>query len=271
MSSGATTPAPDRRAVEALLFDRPIAFHPTYARVGGSVAAGVFLSQLLYWHGRGADPDGWIWKTQREWQDETALSPREQVTARKQLVARGILEERRRGLPAQLYYRVNVARLMSVLAEPQYAAPNINAKRESSVAESADLESRHAHIQSRAKRETYHTEKTTQEDTRQVQVHRQQKTPASPLPRRDPPPAPAEAPERVWGDVLGVLRAQTSRPNYATYLADTQLVALTADCATIQAPRRQQAEWLAERWPALLERALAGRLGRSVRCRVVCG
>lgn len=74
-------------------FDRTISFNPAFARIGGSAAAGLFLSQLFYWSDRGRLADGWIHKSQTEWQAETFLTPSEQKTARAALLATGVLEE----------------------------------------------------------------------------------------------------------------------------------------------------------------------------------
>jgi len=93
-----------KETVKALLQDRPIAYHPILAKAFGGVTIGLFLSQLLYWSGKGADPDGWIYKTAEEFTEETGLSRREQQTARHHLLAAGVLKEERRGLPARLYY-----------------------------------------------------------------------------------------------------------------------------------------------------------------------
>lgn len=72
---------------------RPVAFHPALARAAGSAAAGLFLSQLFYWHGKGMHPAGWIYKDHREWQEETCLTQDEQRGARNLLRSKGIIEE----------------------------------------------------------------------------------------------------------------------------------------------------------------------------------
>lgn len=98
-------------SVRALLI-RPVAFHPVLARISGSVHAGVMLSQAIYWtdvqERTNAGAQGWFFKTQQEWNEETCLSRAEQETARRKLVAHGFLEEQRKGLPARLYFRVNL-------------------------------------------------------------------------------------------------------------------------------------------------------------------
>jgi hypothetical protein len=101
----------------ALLGDRPVAYHPMLAHVLGGVKEALFVSQLLYWHDRGKLPDGWIWKTRREWTEETGLSRREIEGARKRLVAKGVLEEKLQGIPATLHYRLDLDRLYELTEE----------------------------------------------------------------------------------------------------------------------------------------------------------
>ena len=112
------------RAKAALLevvTSKPIAYYVAFANVGGGVTSGVFLSQLLYWTGKGKDPDGWIYKVQGEWTDETGLTRREQETARRRLRQVGILQEKRAGVPARLYYRVDLDKLIALLAQSSMA------------------------------------------------------------------------------------------------------------------------------------------------------
>ena len=108
-------------ALRALLFDQPVAYHPIIARAVGSVSAGVLLSQFLYWTPRTDDPDGWFYKTRDELALETALTRYEQEGARKALKKLGVLEETVRGLPAKIYFRVNVEALTALLATVQVA------------------------------------------------------------------------------------------------------------------------------------------------------
>lgn len=103
------------------LLDRPIAFHRVFVTITGSVLAGLMLSQAVYWHPRGSADDNWFYKTRDEWKAETGLSRTEQETARKKLLqvktvdGTPIWEEELRGLPAKMYYRVNVAALFDLI------------------------------------------------------------------------------------------------------------------------------------------------------------
>lgn len=119
---------------------RPVAVYPRLTKALGSTTAMLFFCQLMYWDGKGDDEDGWIYKTQDEWEEEIGLTRREQETARKRLKAAGVLEERRRGVPAKLYYRINHEAASTVLSSvwrnPPYKSGGI---RQTRVAESARL------------------------------------------------------------------------------------------------------------------------------------
>ena len=103
----------NKDAILVLLGDRPVAYHPILAKKLGGVEVAVFVSQLLYWTGRGKLPGGWIYKTAKALEDETGLTRRNQKTARKHLIKLKILEEDLRGVPATMHYRLD----MNALAE----------------------------------------------------------------------------------------------------------------------------------------------------------
>ncbi len=96
--------------------DRPIAFHRCFVPISGGVAGAVFLSQLLYWEKRiPVERQGWMYKTGKEWEEETGLGRYEQEAARKKLRGVGVLEEELRGVPARLYFKLNINKLNSLL------------------------------------------------------------------------------------------------------------------------------------------------------------
>jgi hypothetical protein len=97
------------------LLDRPIAFQRPLATIGGGALGGLFLSQALYWSKRATLPDGWFHKTQQEWEEETALTRTEQETVRRNLKARGLMKEKRTGLPARLHFQVQQLEVLHAL------------------------------------------------------------------------------------------------------------------------------------------------------------
>ncbi|HLZ21978.1 MAG TPA: DnaA N-terminal domain-containing protein [Ktedonobacterales bacterium] len=110
--------------IRTLLTDRPIAYHATVAKATGSATAGLLLSQFLYWTPRTDDPDGWFYKTQADITDETALTRWEQEGARTRLKSLRVLEEKRRGVPGKMYFRVNFARLQELLVSHNVEKPH---------------------------------------------------------------------------------------------------------------------------------------------------
>ena len=98
--------------------DKPIAFHRIFATICGSATSGLFLSQLWYWSKR-STLGGWIYKSQKEWQEETGLCRYEQESARKTLIKLGILNEKKVGVPCKLYYFINKSKVLDAYIELQ--------------------------------------------------------------------------------------------------------------------------------------------------------
>jgi hypothetical protein len=96
---------------------RPVAYHRAFAELAGKASAGVMLSQAWYWTQRADDDNGWFYKTREQWLEETALTRTEQETARARLVKKGLLEEKLAGMPGRMYFRVNVEKVLRLLAE----------------------------------------------------------------------------------------------------------------------------------------------------------
>lgn len=143
------------------LLDRPIAFHRSLVPVAGGVLPALMLSQAVYWTKRTSDPDGWFWKTQDQWEEETGMGRREQETARARLRETIFWKEDRRGIPAKGHYCVDLDLLVGALLADGGA--------QSSMAESAILERRKAPIKKGGTRQaglaesaTLYTESTSE-------------------------------------------------------------------------------------------------------------
>lgn len=95
-----------------------VTYHGQLAAVLGSVNAGLVLSHLLYWHGKGAKV-GYIYVTIEEMKAYTFLSRHQQDSAIKQLVDMGFLEVVRKGIPAKRHFKVNLVSLQSYILSLQ--------------------------------------------------------------------------------------------------------------------------------------------------------
>ncbi len=99
---------------------RPVAYYPSLARCLGGVNAALLLCQLIYWRGKGRYGDT-IYKTADELTEETGLTYREQLTARKKLRGLGILQERYDRLRHQTYFNVDLTALDRVFRAGEHS------------------------------------------------------------------------------------------------------------------------------------------------------
>ena len=89
------------------VFDIPVSFHRCLVPVTGGVTSALMLSQAIWTtQALEASAGGWFIRSQEQWTQETGLSRWEQETARRALRRAGLLEERRLGMPAKLWFRV---------------------------------------------------------------------------------------------------------------------------------------------------------------------
>lgn len=105
----------DLQIVLEQAFDRPIAFHRAFVDLTGSVTAALLLSQATYWHRRCPRENGWWWKTQTEWEEETGMSRKELDTARRQ--CKRFLKSEVRGCPPKLWWFLDMAEIGKALLE----------------------------------------------------------------------------------------------------------------------------------------------------------
>jgi len=104
--------------IEAL-GQKPIAFNPLLAKLANSAAAGLFLSQLLFWSGKGHEE--WIYKTIHEVKEETTLTRSEQDRAIRIWRSLGVLKVVLRGIPRKRYFYVEKVILEELLERTRNA------------------------------------------------------------------------------------------------------------------------------------------------------
>ena len=89
----------------------PIAYQPGLSLVFHSTSVGIFLSQLLYWQGKGRDKTGWVFKTINEMKAETGLTRNQQDTAIRKCIEARILDYKLGGIPAKRHFKINISEL----------------------------------------------------------------------------------------------------------------------------------------------------------------
>ena len=83
----------------------PIAYHRIYARITGSITAGLLLSQLLYWDLKMKHQE--FYKTDKDLCDELSIGLYELKGAKKKLLELDFVSIRRKDNPAKTYYKIN--------------------------------------------------------------------------------------------------------------------------------------------------------------------
>jgi hypothetical protein len=110
-----------RQRVKDLLPNRTVGYSPDLARIVGGATIGLFLSQLLFLSDKGHDSNGWVYKSEQEMGRETGLTKREQQTARRKLLALGVIAIERRGFKFTYHFKIIWERLYQVIQQFQRA------------------------------------------------------------------------------------------------------------------------------------------------------
>jgi hypothetical protein len=108
-----------RQKVKDLLPNRTVGYSPDLARAVGGATIGLFLSQLLFLSDKGANTDGWVYKSEQEMGRETGLTKREQQTARRKLLSLGVIQIVRKGFKFTYHFRIVWERLYQVIEKLQ--------------------------------------------------------------------------------------------------------------------------------------------------------
>ncbi|MDT8880294.1 hypothetical protein RSO68_12515 [Halomonas saccharevitans] len=112
----------------------PVGYAADYMLIDGmTIPAAVFLSQVVYWSRRDfvKKRGGWFHKQQKgvkdSWKNETGLTPKQQMNARKILRYIGVIEEDKSGIPAKTWFRLDGKRLHELLNEGRQRRDKISA------------------------------------------------------------------------------------------------------------------------------------------------
>jgi len=92
---------------------RIVNYHPDLARMLKSPTAAIMLSQGMYWQMQNEEKEGisYFWTTGEQWLIQTGLTLDQQKTARTLMSKRGFWLEQLRGVPARLYFSIDIEEL----------------------------------------------------------------------------------------------------------------------------------------------------------------
>ena len=96
---------------------KPVLLNPIFIEIFGSMNSALFLSQMLYWQGKGRNPD-WVYKTIVEMKQETGLTRRKQDNAISILINMDVLSKKlTRSIPPKRTFKVNMEKLDKLFVE----------------------------------------------------------------------------------------------------------------------------------------------------------
>jgi hypothetical protein len=119
-----------RQKIKDMLPNRVVGYSPDLARIVGGATIGLFLSQILFLSDKGANPEGWVYKSEQEMGKETGLTKREQQTARRKLLSLGVIVIMRGGWKNTYHFKVIWEKLYQVIAGIQRTQNAITEKGE---------------------------------------------------------------------------------------------------------------------------------------------
>lgn len=87
-----------------------LSFYPQLTYITGSINAAIFVSKLREWRNAGfADQDGWVFWRQEYLEETLVMSKAELKAIRKLLKVSGLVQEKKKGCPPIVGFRIDAA------------------------------------------------------------------------------------------------------------------------------------------------------------------
>jgi hypothetical protein len=242
-----------RQRVKDLLPNRTVGYSPDLARIVGGATTGLFLSQLLFLSDKGANPDGWVYKSEAEMGRETGLTKREQQTARRKLLSLGVIAIERRGFKFTYHFKIIWERLYQVIQQFQRGQTvpteeieplqNVSTQREQTVA--TEMAEWQQNVSTKWKQTvaTQDRENNT-ENTETEETTRENQT--------------------TWDKTLERLKEALPPEEAEARLTGTTLLQVTDTAAQILVPSANALLWLERRMYRQISNAMKGVLGKDL-------
>jgi hypothetical protein len=242
-----------RQKIKDLLPNRTVGYSPDLARAVGGATIGLFLSQLLFLSDKGANTDGWVYKSEAEMGRETGLTKREQQTARRKLLTLGVIAIERRGFRFSYHFKVIWERLYQVIEQFQRGqtvatekiepAQNVPTQQEQNV--SIDRVECSQNVSTKWKQNVgtlYRDNNTENKETEKTDRENQ----------------------TIWTKTLEHLKANLTQEEVEARLAETTLLEVTDTAARIGVNNPFAIAWLERRMYVPISNAMKGVLGKDL-------
>jgi hypothetical protein len=242
-----------RQKIKDMLPNRVVGYSPDLARIVGGATIGLFLSQLLFLSDKGANPDGWVYKSEQEMGKETGLTKREQQTARRKLLSLGVITIMRGGWKNTYHFKViweklyqviaGIQRTQTVATEKGETAQNVPTEPVQTVATQPPECQQNVSTKWKQNAATHNRENNT-ENKKIEKTDRENQT--------------------IWDNAREQIKKDLPPGETADRLAGTTLIAVTETAAQIFVPNRTVAVWLERRLYGQITKAIKGVVGRDV-------
>jgi hypothetical protein len=234
-----------RQKVKDMLPNRVVGYSPDLARIVGGATIGLFLSQLLFLSDKGNNPDGWVYKSEAEMGRETGLTKREQQTARRKLLALGVIAIMRGGWKNTYHFKVIWEKLYQVIAGSQQTQ---NAPAPSSQRSQNAIADRQQNVSAKPPQQQQNVPKEQWQNVATPDTHRENN-------REN---------QETWGKALEQVKKDLPPGETADRLAGTTLIEVTEIAATIFVPNRNALPWLERRLYGQIAKAMKAVVGKDL-------
>jgi hypothetical protein len=244
-----------RQTVKDMLPNRVVAYSPDLAKAVGGATIGLFLSQLLFLSDKGANPEGWVYKSEAEMGQETGLTKREQQTARRKLLALGVIAIMRGGWKNTYHFKVIWEKLYQVIAGSQRAQ-----------AVSTEKDERAQNVPT----EPIQNVSTQPAQWQQNVSTKWKQNAATPDTDRENNRENKEREEtnrenqEAWDKAIEQVKKDLPIGETAARLAGTTLLEVTETAATIFIPNRFAVPWFERRLYGQIAKAIKGVVGKDL-------
>jgi hypothetical protein len=242
-----------RQQVKDLLPNRVVGYSPDLARAVGGATIGLFLSQLLFLSDKGANIEGWVYKSEAEMGRETGLTKREQQTARRKLLALGVIAIMRGGWKNTYHFKVLWERLYQVIASSQQTQ-TVSTRKDEQV-QNVPTEP----IQNVATQPAQWQQNVSTRWKQNVPAHnRENNTENKETEKTD------RENETTWNKALENLQADLPREEVVARLTGTTLIEVTDTKARISVPNPHAVAYLERRLYGQIAKAVKGVVGKEL-------
>jgi DnaA-like protein len=244
-----------RQRVKAMLPNRVVGYSPDLARIVGGATVGLFLSQLLFLSDKGANPEGWVYKSEAEMNRETGLTKREQQTARRKLLSLGVITIMRGGWKNTYHFKILWEKLYQVIAGIQ-RPQNVPTEKTESV-QNVAAQSEH-NVSTEPPQWQQNVPKEHWQNVATPDTHRENNTEKKEIEKTD------REKQTIWENAVAQITKDLPMGERADWLADTTLLDVSETAATIFVPNRTTVAWVERRLYGQIAKAMKAVIGKDI-------